>query len=193
MSASHAGHRLFDAHDPDRAVADLARAAQSRARLMGAQCRQAEGRSAHSLAARLAARIPRTARSASPTICKPVCSMRAKASTPRASRSAPRAISSPRRRSARSSASCSGFGASPCGSPWASRDPITVAELGPGRGTLWPMRSAPGAVVPNFLDTVSVALVETSPVMREAQRKALQNRRCRFVGMRASMRCPLAR
>jgi NADH dehydrogenase [ubiquinone] 1 alpha subcomplex assembly factor 7 len=53
--------------------------------------------------------------------------------------------------------------------------PVTVAELGPGRGTLMAdaLRAWRGA--PQFLDDVSVALIETSPVMVEAQRKALKD------------------
>jgi NADH dehydrogenase [ubiquinone] 1 alpha subcomplex assembly factor 7 len=53
--------------------------------------------------------------------------------------------------------------------------PIAVAELGPGRGTLLADALRAWRVSPNFIDNVSLALVETSPVMAEAQRKALQN------------------
>lgn len=50
---------------------------------------------------------------------------------------------------------------------------VTVAELGPGRGTL--LRDAIRAwrSSPNFLQCVSVALVETSPILRELQTKSL--------------------
>jgi SAM-dependent MidA family methyltransferase len=52
---------------------------------------------------------------------------------------------------------------------------VTVAELGPGRGTLMAdaLRAWRGA--PKFLDSVSVALIETSHVMVEAQRKTLND------------------
>jgi NADH dehydrogenase [ubiquinone] 1 alpha subcomplex assembly factor 7 len=53
-------------------------------------------------------------------------------------------------------------------------DPIVVAELGPGRGTLLADALRAWRAAPKFLEGVSVALVETSPVMAEAQRQALQ-------------------
>ena len=52
---------------------------------------------------------------------------------------------------------------------------VTVAELGPGRGTLMADASRAWRGVPKFLDSVSVALIETSPVMVEAQRKTLKD------------------
>ena len=52
---------------------------------------------------------------------------------------------------------------------------VTVAEFGPGRGTLMADASRAWRGVPKFLDTVSVALIETSPVMVEAQRKTLKD------------------
>jgi len=54
-------------------------------------------------------------------------------------------------------------------------DEIVLAELGPGRGTL--MSDALRAIksVPQFKKRISVALVETSPVLREAQADALGN------------------
>jgi len=57
---------------------------------------------------------------------------------------------------------------------------VTVAELGPGRGTLVAdaLRTWRGA--PKFLDSVSVALIETSPVMIEAQRKTLNDATTRW-------------
>jgi NADH dehydrogenase [ubiquinone] 1 alpha subcomplex assembly factor 7 len=51
---------------------------------------------------------------------------------------------------------------------------VTVAELGPGRGTLMADALRGWRGVPNFLDAVSVALIETSPVMVEAQRNTLR-------------------
>src|SRR5262245_6622829 len=51
---------------------------------------------------------------------------------------------------------------------------VTVAELGPGRGTLMADALRAWRGIPKFLDAVSVALIETSPVMVEAQRNALR-------------------
>ncbi len=51
---------------------------------------------------------------------------------------------------------------------------VTIAELGPGRGTLMADALRAWRGVPNFLDAVSVALIETSPVMVEAQRNTLR-------------------
>ena len=52
---------------------------------------------------------------------------------------------------------------------------VTIAELGPGRGTLMADASRTWRGVPKFLDSVSVALIETSPVMFEAQRRTLKD------------------
>jgi SAM-dependent MidA family methyltransferase len=52
---------------------------------------------------------------------------------------------------------------------------VTIAEFGPGRGTLMADASRAWRGVPKFLDSVSVALIETSPVMVEAQRKTLKD------------------
>ena len=62
----------------------------------------------------------------------------------------------------------------PFGSPWASPATSTVAELGPGRGTLLADALRAWRGVPNFLKNVSVALIETSPVMAEVQRNTLK-------------------
>jgi NADH dehydrogenase [ubiquinone] 1 alpha subcomplex assembly factor 7 len=51
---------------------------------------------------------------------------------------------------------------------------VTVAELGPGRGTLMADALRAWRGVPKFLPTISVALIETSPVMVEAQRNTLR-------------------
>lgn len=51
----------------------------------------------------------------------------------------------------------------------------TIAELGPGRGTLMADACRAWRRVPGFLDRVSVALIEMSPVMVEAQRKTLED------------------
>jgi NADH dehydrogenase [ubiquinone] 1 alpha subcomplex assembly factor 7 len=51
--------------------------------------------------------------------------------------------------------------------------PFVVAELGPGRGTLMADAMRAWRSVPEFLANVTVVLVETSPVLREAQQMAL--------------------
>jgi SAM-dependent MidA family methyltransferase len=51
---------------------------------------------------------------------------------------------------------------------------LTVAELGPGRGTLMADAIRVFSVSPRFTNSVSVALVERSPVLAAAQRDALQ-------------------
>ncbi len=51
---------------------------------------------------------------------------------------------------------------------------VVVAELGPGRGTLLADASRAWRSVKPFAGCVSLALIETSPVLREAQRKALR-------------------
>lgn len=50
--------------------------------------------------------------------------------------------------------------------------PFVVAELGPGRGTLMADAMRAWRSVPEFLANVTVVLVETSPVLREAQQTA---------------------
>ena len=52
---------------------------------------------------------------------------------------------------------------------------VTIAELGPGRGTLMADATRAWRSVPKFLDSISVALIETSPVMVEAQRRTLED------------------
>jgi len=54
-----------------------------------------------------------------------------------------------------------------------SPDPVTVAELGPGRGTLMAdfLRAASG--LPEFRKAIRLVLVEASPVLREMQRQRL--------------------
>ncbi len=56
-----------------------------------------------------------------------------------------------------------------------SPNPVILAELGPGRGTL--MADALRALrhLPGFLDCAKVALVETSPPLRQAQEEALSD------------------
>ena len=53
--------------------------------------------------------------------------------------------------------------------------PFVLAELGPGRGTcMADMLRAAAAAVPGFAGAAQVHLVETSPVLREAQRATLR-------------------
>lgn len=51
---------------------------------------------------------------------------------------------------------------------------VTLMELGPGRGTLMADALRAGAAMPGFRQALRVVMVETSPVLREAQRRALQ-------------------
>jgi SAM-dependent MidA family methyltransferase len=51
---------------------------------------------------------------------------------------------------------------------------VMLAELGPGRGTLMKDALRAGRVMPGFRDAVELHLVETSPVLQERQREALQ-------------------
>jgi NADH dehydrogenase [ubiquinone] 1 alpha subcomplex assembly factor 7 len=52
---------------------------------------------------------------------------------------------------------------------------LTVAELGPGRGTLMADALRAIRVSPKFADSISVALIERSPVLAAAQRDTLQD------------------
>ena len=54
-------------------------------------------------------------------------------------------------------------------------DPFNLVELGPGRGTLMADALRAGAALPGFAAVARVHLVETSPVLRAAQRDALQH------------------
>ncbi len=63
-----------------------------------------------------------------------------------------------------------------CAQTWIERGrpgPVTLVELGPGRGTLMADMLRALAVVPDFRDALTVRLVETSPVLRERQAAAL--------------------
>jgi NADH dehydrogenase [ubiquinone] 1 alpha subcomplex assembly factor 7 len=51
---------------------------------------------------------------------------------------------------------------------------VTVAELGPGRGTLIADALRAWRSVPKLLDGMSIALIETSPVLRETQANTLR-------------------
>lgn len=50
---------------------------------------------------------------------------------------------------------------------------VVLMELGPGRGVLMADALRAGAAMPGFREAVEVVMVETSPVLREAQRRAL--------------------
>ena len=50
---------------------------------------------------------------------------------------------------------------------------VTLMELGPGRGTLMADALRAGAAMPGFRQAVDLVLVETSPVLRDAQKRAL--------------------
>jgi NADH dehydrogenase [ubiquinone] 1 alpha subcomplex assembly factor 7 len=52
-------------------------------------------------------------------------------------------------------------------------DPVILAELGPGRGTLTADLLRAARVFPEFRRAVRLTLVETSPVLRHAQRRRL--------------------
>ncbi|NYZ14129.1 class I SAM-dependent methyltransferase [Azospirillum sp. RWY-5-1] len=51
--------------------------------------------------------------------------------------------------------------------------PVRLVELGPGRGTLMADALRAASLVPDFRNAVAVHLVETSPVLRERQRRTL--------------------
>ncbi|MEL6681902.1 MAG: SAM-dependent methyltransferase [Pseudomonadota bacterium] len=48
-------------------------------------------------------------------------------------------------------------------------DPVTLAELGPGRGTLMADILRATKTVPGFYDAIEIHLIEASPVLRDAQ------------------------
>ena len=53
-------------------------------------------------------------------------------------------------------------------------EPLRLIELGPGRGTLMADALRAAKVAPEFLDAAHIYLVETSPVLREAQARNLE-------------------
>jgi NADH dehydrogenase [ubiquinone] 1 alpha subcomplex assembly factor 7 len=55
-------------------------------------------------------------------------------------------------------------------------EPFNLVELGPGRGTLMADALRAGAALPGFNQSAQVHLVETSPVLRAAQKKAIGER-----------------
>jgi SAM-dependent MidA family methyltransferase len=51
---------------------------------------------------------------------------------------------------------------------------VALIELGPGRGTLMADALRAGAALPGFREAVEIVMVETSPVLRDAQRRTLE-------------------
>lgn len=63
-----------------------------------------------------------------------------------------------------------------CAAAWHAMDepsPLRLIELGPGRGTAMADFLRAGRVVPGFVEAAQVALVETSPVLRQIQATTL--------------------
>lgn len=60
-------------------------------------------------------------------------------------------------------------------------DPVVLAELGPGRGTLASDLLRAAAVLPAFRRALDLVLVEASPVLRQVQRERLAGARPRWV------------
>ena len=66
-----------------------------------------------------------------------------------------------------------------CAAVWDSvgrPDPVILAELGPGRGTLMADALRAATKAPGFIEAASVHLMETSPLLRGKQRAALAGR-----------------
>ena len=82
-------------------------------------------------------------------------------------------ISSPRRKSARCSASCLVYGPPSSGKKWEAPEPINLVELGPGRGTLMQDALRAARVTPEFRAAIHVHLIESSKVLALAQRTRL--------------------
>tara|TARA_R110002049_G_scaffold29972_4_gene102116 strand:- start:33987 stop:35048 length:1062 start_codon:yes stop_codon:yes gene_type:complete len=59
--------------------------------------------------------------------------------------------------------------------------PFTLAELGPGRGTLMADMLRACAKVPGFIDAAQITLVEASPVLEAEQREALAGYAVRWI------------
>ncbi|MGR3342665.1 MAG: class I SAM-dependent methyltransferase [Paracoccaceae bacterium] len=58
---------------------------------------------------------------------------------------------------------------------------FTLAEFGPGRGTLMADMLRAAARVPGFLDAAHVQLVEASPILRDKQREALADHQIKWL------------
>ncbi len=59
-------------------------------------------------------------------------------------------------------------------------NPVQLVELGPGRGVLMADLLRAGAMAPGFLDAVTLTLIETSPVLRQAQAERLKEHNPRW-------------
>lgn len=70
-------------------------------------------------------------------------------------------------------------------------DPVLLVELGPGRGTLMKDALRAAAIRPAFRQALHVHLVETSPVLRAAQRKALGDAPCWHDSLKTVPRGPM--
>lgn len=64
---------------------------------------------------------------------------------------------------------------------------FTLAELGPGRGTLMADALRACRAVPGFLDAAQIVLVEASPALQEQQRKALRDYDVRWISNTADL------
>ncbi|PWE29443.1 methyltransferase [Maritimibacter sp. 55A14] len=64
---------------------------------------------------------------------------------------------------------------------------FTLAELGPGRGTLMADMLRAARPVPGFLDAARIVLVETSPALRARQKEALRDREVTWVSDTAAL------
>ena len=172
----HAGHRLFHPHDPDRSVADLAGAAEAgpgRA-VMGALS-NAHAVGPRSLAARLRDRIAGEGsisvhdymdaclgdrRSGYYTTREPIGAAGDFITAPEISQIFGELI---------------GVWCIAVWQAMGAPSPAIVAELGPGRGTLMADALRAWRSAPEFLASVSVALIETSPALEVVQRETLSS------------------
>lgn len=59
--------------------------------------------------------------------------------------------------------------------------PITLAEIGPGRGTLMRDALRAGAAVPGFIDAIDIVLIEASPKLRAVQAETLTGHTPRWI------------
>jgi NADH dehydrogenase [ubiquinone] 1 alpha subcomplex assembly factor 7 len=66
-----------------------------------------------------------------------------------------------------------GLWSADCWARQGSPSPVRLVEFGPGRGTLMADALRAMRIVPGLMPSLSVHMIETSPVLREAQNKAL--------------------
>ena len=64
---------------------------------------------------------------------------------------------------------------------------FTLAELGPGRGTLMADLLRAANQVPGFVDAAQIALIEASPALQQVQRQALANHDVRWLDTLADL------